>query len=323
MWDRNARHDQRHTTELAEWYRHEHLHGIAISRHTGMHQPQFCWSPFSSTDILWQLLVAGRRNPSGQSDRGEKPGNQLLHNAVRSKRCVSRVPTCLKTQNLRAWGSYYGGLTVKLQNSVSVKVANTELVVPDTYIAANGAVQTNTSVRNVVVNSLQTDNGNDMPVLGRLFMSSAYVMVNHDAGRFSVWQANTASRTTDIVALDKQNNVVNQFCTDSSPKALPPNSSESPPPLPEEKSTLSRGSIAGIAVGSAAGLAMLCGIGFVLYRRRRSSSPRTDETPEQEPESQKVDIKSPTYSMVTVEPQELPVQYDAAELDGRTLDSRR
>jgi hypothetical protein len=233
------------------------------------------------------------------------------------------VQACLKKQNLRVWYSYYGGLTIKLQNSVSVTVANTELVVPDTYIASDGAVQTNTSVRNVVINSLQTDNGNDLPVLGRLFMSSAYVMVNHDAGRFSVWQANTESKTTDIVALDKQNNFVNKFCTDSSPEALPTSSSEPSPPLSDERSTLSRGAIAGIAVGTAAGLALFCGIGFVFYRRRGSSSAPPGEAREQEPELQTVDMKPVTYSMVTVEPQELPVQYDATELDGRTLNSRR
>ncbi|KAL1792464.1 hypothetical protein ACET3X_008971 [Alternaria dauci] len=104
---------------------------------------------------------------------------------------------------------YYGGLTIKLQNSMSVKIPNTELVVPDSFIASDGVVQTNTSVRNVVINSLQFDNSNDLPVLGRLFMSSAYVMVNQEAGMFTVWQANTAPKTADIVAVDKQNNMVN------------------------------------------------------------------------------------------------------------------
>lgn len=233
------------------------------------------------------------------------------------------MPAYPQTQSLQGRHSYYGGLTIKLQNSVSVIVPNTELVVPDTYIAPNGAVQTNSSVRNVVINSLQTDNDNDLPVLGRLFMSSAYVMVNHDAGRFSVWQANTASKTADIVALDKQNNIVSQFCADSPPAALPTSTSA---PLPQPQtggSTLSRAAIIGIAVGASAGIAMLCGISFILYRRRGSSG-ATPEPEMQEPEVQIADVKPPTYSTVTEEPQELPVfQYDVRELDGRTLNSSR
>ncbi|KAI4915500.1 hypothetical protein J4E90_003945 [Alternaria incomplexa] len=145
---------------------------------------------------------------------------------------------------------YYGGLTIQLQNSISVKIPNTELVVPDTYIASDGAVQTNTSVRNVVINSLQFENDNDLPVLGRLFMSSAYLMVNQDAGMFSVWQANTGSKTSDIVAVDKQNNVVSEFCANSkggSPSATSlPTSSATSPPL-KETSKLSGGAIGGIA----------------------------------------------------------------------------
>lgn len=77
-------------------------------------------------------------------------------------------------------------------------------------------------------------------------------------------------------------------------------------------------------MGAAAGLAILCGIGFILYRRRGSNSAATPEAETQEPEVQIVDMKPPTYSTVTEEPQELPVfQYDARELDGRTLDSSR
>jgi hypothetical protein len=219
-------------------------------------------------------------------------------------------------------------LTIKLQNSISVKIPNTELVVPDTYIASDGAVQTNTSVRNVVINSLQSENDNDLPVLGRLFMSSAYVMVNQEAGRFSVWQANTGSKTSEIVAVDKQNNMVSEFCANStggsSSATSLPTSSVTPPP-PNEGSELSGGAIGGIVVGVVAGIAILGAIGFFLYRRRGSGGAATGVA--QGPELQTADAKPLTYStygVVPAEPQELPVdQYDVTELDSRAVDRSR
>ncbi|KAF2450959.1 acid protease [Karstenula rhodostoma CBS 690.94] len=220
---------------------------------------------------------------------------------------------------------YYGGLTIKLQNSISVKIPNTELVVPDTYITSNGAVQTNASVRNVVINSLQSNNVNDLPILGRLFMSSAYVMVNQEAGRFSIWQANTASITSDIVAVDTQNNMVSEFCANStggsSTATSSPTSSVTSPPQNEE-SKLSGSAIGGIVVGAVGGIAVLGTIGFFLYRRQGSHGAATGMA--QESELHTEDVKPPTYSMVPAGPQELPVdQYNITELDSRAVDSSR
>ncbi|EUC41383.1 hypothetical protein COCMIDRAFT_40423 [Bipolaris oryzae ATCC 44560] len=196
---------------------------------------------------------------------------------------------------------YYGGLTIQLPNSISLKIPNTELVVPDTYIASNSAVQTNTSVRNVVINSLQSYNGNDLPVLGRLFMSSAYTMVNQEAGRFSVWQANTGSRTLDVVAVDKQNNMISEFCTNSTGRSIDaapsPTSSLNILVPTNEASKLSGGLIGGIIVGVLGGLVLLGAIGFILYRRRRLGNAATKAA--QKPESQMItDVKSSTLVVV-------------------------
>ncbi|KAF2847926.1 hypothetical protein T440DRAFT_537853 [Plenodomus tracheiphilus IPT5] len=220
---------------------------------------------------------------------------------------------------------YYGGLTIKLQNSISIKIPNTELVVPDTYIASDGAVQTNTSVCNVVIKSLQSNNGNDIPVLGRLFMSSAYVMLNQEAGRFSVWQVNTGSKTSNIVAVNGQNNMINEFCansTDGSSSATSlPTSSIKPPPH-NETSKLSGGAIGGVVVGGVGGIAILGAIGFFLYWRRGPAGAVTWAA--QEPELQTADVKSPTYSMTPTGPQELPVdQYNITELDSRAVHNSR
>jgi hypothetical protein len=187
-------------------------------------------------------------------------------------------------------------------------------------------VQTNTSVRNIVINSLQNYNGNDLPVLGRLFMSSAYVMVNHDAGKFSVWQANTGSKTSDIVAIDKKHNMVTEFCANSTGAASGatslPTSPATPPPQ-DERPQMPGGVIGGIIVGALAGIAILGAIGFFLYRRRGSGGAAIPVA--EESDSQMVDAKPPaTYSAVPAEPQELSVErYNVMELDGKAVDGRR
>ncbi|RMZ69329.1 aspartic-type endopeptidase [Pyrenophora seminiperda CCB06] len=220
---------------------------------------------------------------------------------------------------------YYGGLTIKLQNSISVKIPNTEFVVPDTYIAANGAVRTNTSVQNVVTNSLQSENNKELPDLGRLFMSSAYVMVNQEAGRFSIWQANTASKTSDIVAVDKQNNMVSHFCESSArgtSSATPlPTSAVSPAPQ-NEQSKLSGGTIGGLIVGAVGGIVTLGVIGFFLYRRRGSGSAATGVA--KQPELKTADVKPFTYITMPGQPLELPAdRYNVPELDSRAVNARR
>jgi hypothetical protein len=176
-----------------------------------------------------------------------------------------------------------------------------------------------------VINSLQSDNDNDLPVLGRLFMSSAYVMVNQEAGRFSVWQVNTGSKTSDIVAIEKQNNIISEFCANSTGGSSRATSSAtfSVTPRPQhEGSKLSGGAIGGVVVGVVGGIAALGTIGFFLYRRRGPGGAATGMA--LEPELQTADAKPPTYSMVPAGPQELPVdQYRVTELDSRAIDRSR
>ncbi len=70
------------------------------------------------------------------------------------------------------------------------------------------------------------------------------------------------------------------------------------------------------------GIAILGAIGFFLYRRRRSGGVATGVA--QGAELQAADEKLPTYSIVPVRPQELPVdQYHVAELDSRAIDNSR
>jgi hypothetical protein len=217
-------------------------------------------------------------------------------------------------------------MTISLQNGPSIRVPNPELVVPDTSIASDGSVQTNTSLRNIVISSLQDVNKDDLPMLGRLFLSSAYVMVNQEAGRFSVWQANTAPMDSEIVAVDKANNEVSDFCTNSAGPTLLPSSSTAPSAqssAQNKSAKLSGGAIGGIVAGAVASLAILGVIGFLLLRRRRSRNATPHVS--QEPGMHTADMNSPAWNTngsIYKEPQELPGnRTHVTELDGRAVDS--
>ena len=171
---------------------------------------------------------------------------------------------------------YYGDLTIRIQNSLSVRIPNTELVVPDTYIAPNGQIRTNDSASNIVINSLQTYNNDDLPVLGRLFMSSAYLMVNYEAHLFSIWQANTGSKIPELIALDEKNNLISDFCSGrSNVSSVGPNDGSSgPPSSPEEAEkpkTLTGGAIGGIVAGAVAAVIGILLLGYYLYRRKKKT----------------------------------------------------
>jgi hypothetical protein len=229
-------------------------------------------------------------------------------------------------------------MTISLQNGPSIRVPNTELVVYDRTVASDGSIQTNTSIRDVVVGSLQDVNKDDLPMLGRLFLSSAYLMVNQEAGRFSVWQANTAPTDSKIVAVDKENNEISDFCANSTDPTLLPSSSTAPSAqssTQNKHSKFSGGAIGGIVAGAVASLAILGAIGFLLLRRRRSGNATPHVSREVDMHMANVkELACDDYGVNYEEPQELPgcrnqvtelpgYRNHVTELDGRAVDGNR
>jgi hypothetical protein len=198
-------------------------------------------------------------------------------------------------------------LTIKL-NGLSVKIPNPQLVVSEPYIALDGTIMTNTTVRNLVINSIQDMNKNDMPILGRLFLSSAYLMVNQDAGRFSIWQANTRAGESDIVAFNENSETSHHICGASSSYT--------------GGSKLSAAATAGIVAGAVACIGIMIAIGFFLFYRKRASHGAPTEVAH-ETHSRTTEMKSPTFHLVPPGPEELPAdQYDLIELDSGAVDRR-
>ena len=57
----------------------------------------------------------------------------------------------------------------------------------------NGNTVYNSSIRELLINPLDSTNDNDMPLLGMTFLQAAYLHVNYDENNFILWQANPTS----------------------------------------------------------------------------------------------------------------------------------
>lgn len=168
-----------------------------------------------------------------------------------------------------------------LDTGFSITIPNESLVVPHTYInqeTGDMVVDEDGDEPDLLIDSLQGVNENDMAVFGATFFSAAYLTVNVDAGKFKLWAANTTENVTpDLRALNEDNEEVTTVCkSDGNPNV----DSNSTGTAPTESDTLSgsaddegsggltTGGIAGVAVGVVAA-AVIAVLGFVLYRMRK------------------------------------------------------
>ncbi|KAI1139320.1 acid protease [Hypoxylon sp. FL0543] len=162
---------------------------------------------------------------------------------------------------------YGGDLTIKLQSGLAVRVPNDQLVVPDVDIdPTTGELVANYTNPDLVLNGIHGVNANDMPQLGRQFLSAAYLMVNQDAGQFSLWAANPVS-SEDLVAVDVNDADITAPCA-SNASAVDSSSQAS---RPEQASSSPAGKIAGAVVGGVGGLLILGFLAFWIIKKRREA----------------------------------------------------
>lgn len=177
--------------------------------------------------------------------------------------------------------SYQGDLSIYLSSGLTIRIPNNQLVVPDSYIASNGAYMANYTTREVLVNSLQDVNTKDLPILGRAFLTSAYLMVNQDEGTFTLWSAK-ATTDQDLVGVGNGTSCVplaaSNTATPSSPllSPLPPTATSPATLQPKAGSTtngMTPGEQAGTAVGVILGITVVLAPAiFFCYRRKKKRS---------------------------------------------------
>lgn len=155
---------------------------------------------------------------------------------------------------------------------MDITIPNHQLVVPNYGYDTQGSITAfNASTANeVLINSLQDTNKNDMPLLGRAFLSSAYLMVDQDNQQFTLAEVNATSNQK-IVSNGPP------VCQSSSAAGATNSPTISPTPATTHQG-ISTGVIVGAVVGSAVALALCLGAILLLRRRRRTRQEQIVQT---------------------------------------------
>ncbi|KAI1171737.1 aspartic peptidase domain-containing protein [Nemania sp. FL0916] len=176
------------------------------------------------------------------------------------------------------WSSYLyentdifdGDMTISLSSGLDVRIPNSQYLVPYVDVDRNGTRIFNTSRREFLFNGV----GDNPSTLGRYFLTGAYLMVDHDAGTFTMWAANPTPESTLVSVVptgsttSMRTDCGNANGTDPSPDGHGPATDKGAAPM-NNGAILSPGSIAGIAIGAVAALAII-GVGaYFLYKRKR------------------------------------------------------
>ena len=167
---------------------------------------------------------------------------------------------------------YDGNLTFNIYPDLEITIPDHQLVVPDIEVNPQGqeGVSNYSTYVEVLINSLQAVNVNDMPRFGRPFLSSAYLLVDNDHQQFTLW-ASQQSESSDLVEMGPP------ACR---PPVAPPVPTSTPiaapPPSSSAGSGPSKASIAGSVIGGLAAISLFCGA-YLLQKRRRRLQQRRDQ----------------------------------------------
>jgi hypothetical protein len=156
-----------------------------------------------------------------------------------------------------------------------VVIPNKQLIFDEAYIASNGRITLNSTAKNVPIVRYTDLNGN-MPRIGGMFFSSAYLMVNHDKNEFAIAPVQGKPAAQKLMGVDTANGCIAP--AERGVKTIPgaPTSSSS---LAATSKRTSKGVIAGIVVCVVAVICFVAGIGILISRRRRAAVTVTAAVP--------------------------------------------
>lgn len=176
-------------------------------------------------------------------------------------------------------------MDVTINDRLTVVIPNDQLIFGERHISRNGVVEAKEDVKQIPIVRIQADDGM-MPRIGGMFFSSAYLMVNHDKNQFTIAQAKSEPAPSKLIAFDTANDCVGPAeaaaasTTPGAPTDSNAGNSDSNGSSTSSSSALSSGAIAGIVIGALSGLALILGIAFLLWRRKRRATAAVDPSPE-------------------------------------------
>ncbi|KAK4243460.1 aspartic peptidase domain-containing protein [Corynascus novoguineensis] len=162
-----------------------------------------------------------------------------------------------------------GDATFVLTNGLSIRVPNSQFFAPTVYYNGRGARVVDRDRRELLMSGVDTN----PTTLGRYFLTAAYLMVDHDAGTFTMWQANPTTRTNLVPVVSKLDDGTG--CDDDEQEGGGDGGGESAGEdldSPSSSSSVNAGAIAGGVVGGVAAVAAVAALMFFLLRRRKQHS---------------------------------------------------
>ncbi|KAF1840051.1 uncharacterized protein K460DRAFT_390262 [Cucurbitaria berberidis CBS 394.84] len=150
---------------------------------------------------------------------------------------------------------FSGNLSITINNAINVTIRNEQLIFDEPYIASNGLISRNQDWKNIPIVQY-TDTNQNMPRLGGMFLSSAYLMVNHDKNEFTISPVQEEPAVPKVVAISTASRCDTAVEGGTSAAA-------------KGSSGISGGVIAGIVVGVVAAIGIMAAIAFMVWRRKR------------------------------------------------------
>ncbi|KAF4451229.1 hypothetical protein F53441_5772 [Fusarium austroafricanum] len=265
-----------------------------------------CWTGMRVTLTDIQVNYLGGSNvsifPSGTNLKCcIDPANHLLLEApapiIKNFESVSGLETNYSSSAIH-WNAlqtnlekkFFGDLTFHLESGLKIRVPSNQYMIPFVDINANGSRVSDATKRDILI----TDIEDEPPILGRYFLTAAYLMVNHDAGTFTLWQANATTEKNLVRVFDEE---TGKKCGGNatgviqpSASSIPSASTSSSPDGGGSQSGSSRaGVIGGAVVASVLGVALL-GLGVAYFLRKKKKRANTYYHYPAHEEMQRVDI---------------------------------
>ncbi|KAH6999610.1 aspartic peptidase domain-containing protein [Ilyonectria destructans] len=167
-----------------------------------------------------------------------------------------------------------GDITFYLDSGLEIRVPNNQYIVPFVDIHRNGSRVFKNNVRELLMNGVASQPA----TLGRYFFTSAYLMVNHDANTFTLWQGNPSKKSSLVRVFDEE---TAEKCSDAT-AVVQPSATQTTEEEESSKSTKSTaetdkaepssspsGAVIGGAVAASIVGVCLIGLGVFYYIRRR------------------------------------------------------
>ena len=209
-------------------------------------------------------------------------------------------------------------------------IPNHQLVVPYVDVDEQGHLQIVDETERSVLLWQNANDSTDMPLLGRAFLSSAYMFVDNEKKEFTLWSS-VPNTTSDVVALGLQTCETSLTPSAGAPTSTDPTNSSiwstsqtlnptsssvptapsSPPSRPFSSRNKNRKIvIVGATVGAVAGFS-LCSWAIYAFIRRSKLCKQPDHVDQQQrnfnPQIQPQSNTSPSHNSTTT-PQEMPLE---------------